>query len=86
MRKSVLTQIVISGLLFVLAAGCRSTAIIGHPAPGRTVGKGMPPGQAKKVYGHQSAKAFAPGQQKKNSGVINTQGNGKKYKKDKKSK
>lgn len=25
----------------------------------------MPPGQAKKVYGHQSAKAFAPGQQKK---------------------
>lgn len=25
----------------------------------------MPPGQAKKVYGQQSAKQFAPGQQKK---------------------
>ncbi len=27
--------------------------------------KGMPPGQAKKYYGEQSAKDFAPGQQKK---------------------
>ncbi len=27
--------------------------------------KGLPPGQAKKVYGTQSAKPFAPGQQKK---------------------
>lgn len=26
----------------------------------------LPPGQAKKIYGHQSAKAFAPGQQKNN--------------------
>lgn len=25
----------------------------------------LPPGQAKKIYGHKSAKAFAPGQQKK---------------------
>ncbi len=28
-------------------------------------GKQLPPGQAKKVYGTQSAKPFAPGQQKK---------------------
>ncbi|MDM1296026.1 quinol oxidase subunit 4 [Sphingobacterium sp. N143] len=28
-------------------------------------GKGMPPGQAKKYYGKQSARDFAPGQQKK---------------------
>ncbi|OOG18221.1 hypothetical protein BWD42_13245 [Sphingobacterium sp. CZ-UAM] len=27
--------------------------------------KGMPPGQAKKYYGEQSARDFAPGQQKK---------------------
>ncbi len=27
--------------------------------------RNLPPGHAKKVYGHQSAKAFAPGQQKK---------------------
>lgn len=26
---------------------------------------GLPPGQAKKIYGTQSAKPFAPGQQKK---------------------
>jgi hypothetical protein len=26
---------------------------------------GLPPGQAKKVYGHQSARVFAPGQRKK---------------------
>jgi hypothetical protein len=28
----------------------------------------LPPGQAKKVYGQQSAKEFAPGQQKKKGG------------------
>ncbi len=32
--------------------------------PNRNV-RNLPPGQAKKIYGHQSAKAFAPGQQKK---------------------
>ena len=31
--------------------------------------QGLPPGQAKKVYGTQSAKPFAPGQQKKNGGT-----------------
>ena len=29
--------------------------------------RNLPPGQAKKMYGHQSAKAFAPGQQKRRS-------------------
>jgi hypothetical protein len=29
----------------------------------------LPPGQAKKVYGQQSAKEFAPGQQKKKGGT-----------------
>ena len=30
----------------------------------------LPPGQAKKVAGQQSAKAFAPGQQKKKKTVV----------------
>ena len=30
--------------------------------------EGMPPGHAKKVYGHKSAKVFAPGQRKKQGG------------------
>lgn len=43
----------------------------------------MPPGQAKKVYGDQSAKAYAPGQQKKAGNVVyrtsesNSKSNGK---------
>ena len=36
--------------------------------------RNMPPGHAKKVYGHQSARDYAPGHQKKKS---------KKYKKNK---
>ncbi len=35
--------------------------------------RGLPPGQAKKVYGDQSARAYAPGQQKK---VSKGHGNG----------
>jgi hypothetical protein len=31
--------------------------------------QGLPPGQAKKVYGTRSAKPFAPGQQKKSGGT-----------------
>ena len=39
-------------------------AIVTTPAPA----KSLPPGQAKKVTGEQSAKAHAPGQLKKQSG------------------
>ncbi|GAA4300448.1 hypothetical protein [Nibribacter koreensis] len=54
------------------------------PLPGSTNStKGMPPGQAKKVYGDKSAKAYAPGQQKKKH---NGQGNGKGNSKGKKGK
>jgi len=56
----------------VLLASCRSSkTVVMRPAPSRTVvvqqpqPQPMPPGQAKKVYGSQSAKPFAPGQQKK---------------------
>jgi hypothetical protein len=55
------------------------------PLPGSSTSstKGMPPGQAKKVYGDKSAKAYAPGQQKKKH---NGQGNGKHKGKGKKGK
>jgi len=36
----------------------------GYPTS-RYPGGNLPPGHAKKVYGHKSAKVFAPGQQKK---------------------
>lgn len=55
--------------LLVFASSCHS------PSKSRTTviltnqSAKMPPGQAKKVYGHQSAKEFAPGQQKKKNGT-----------------
>ncbi len=52
----------------------------------RTSTEGMPPGQAKKVNGDQSARAYAPGQQKKNKGVGKGNGNGNKGGKKKKGK
>ncbi|WP_341842421.1 hypothetical protein [Chitinophaga caseinilytica] len=49
-------------LLFALAGTLMfgSCVVERHSHP-----HGMPPGQAKKVYGTKSAKPFAPGQQKK---------------------
>jgi len=44
-------------LLLIIASSCTYHS---HPQTG-----GLPPGQAKKVYGTQSAKPFAPGQRKK---------------------
>jgi hypothetical protein len=44
-------------LLLIIASSCTYQS---HPQTGN-----LPPGQAKKVYGTQSAKPFAPGQQKK---------------------
>jgi len=44
-------------LFIIIASSCSYES---HPSRG-----GMPPGQAKKVYGTQSAKPFAPGQRKK---------------------
>jgi len=58
----------------VVLASCHSShkTVVIRPVPNRTVvvvqqpqPQSMPPGQAKKVYGSQSAKPFAPGQQKK---------------------
>jgi len=44
-------------LLIIIASSCSYQS---HPQTGN-----LPPGQAKKVYGTQSSKPFAPGQRKK---------------------
>ena len=58
----------------VILVSCHSShkTVIVRPAPSTSVvvvqqpqPQSIPPGQAKKVYGSQSAKPFAPGQQKK---------------------
>jgi len=85
MRNRWLTPVFVLLFIMLVLAGCRSNrnvSVIRYPAQ-RTV-KHLPPGQAKKVYGHQSAKAFAPGQQKKqkhaavNQAKENKPGKGKK--------
>jgi hypothetical protein len=50
-------------LILFLAAGaasCRSHKPVASSSP-----RHLPPGHAKKLYGHRSARAFAPGQRKK---------------------
>ncbi len=46
-----------------------------HPGDDNRNGKGLPPGQAKKKYGSKSAKAYAPGQRKKNHSVFDHRNN-----------
>lgn len=67
MQTSKITRIAVVALvlLFLILSviSCSThTHIHNHPAPS---GKKIPPGQAKKMNGDQSAKAYAPGQQKK---------------------
>ena len=55
-------------LIFFLAAG---TASCRSHKPVATVGpRHLTPGHAKKLYGHRSARAFAPGQRKKKVVVV----------------
>ncbi|WP_223816120.1 hypothetical protein [Adhaeribacter rhizoryzae] len=63
MRIAFLSPLVLLLALVLTVSGCRTNQVARVYQP---AGKQLPPGQAKKVYGHQSAKAFAPGQQKKN--------------------
>lgn len=58
MRTRGICTILIAFITGIFLSGCVSTHHGRHP-------HGMPPGQAKKVYGTKSAKPFAPGQQKK---------------------
>ncbi|MCM0666533.1 hypothetical protein [Flavobacterium tyrosinilyticum] len=67
MQTSKITRIAVVALvlLFLVLSviSCSThTHVHNHPAPS---GKKMPPGQAKKMNGDKSAKAYAPGQQKK---------------------
>jgi len=70
-------------------SGTRTSKSQGTSFPGiyfpgaRTSTQGLPPGQAKKVNGDQSARAYAPGQQKKSN---NEKGNGNAKGKSKKAK
>lgn len=66
MKTRLITPVVLALGLLLSVSACRSNRIINKPVVINPGHKGMPPGQAKKVYGHQSARAFAPGQQKKN--------------------
>ncbi|MEZ0181464.1 MULTISPECIES: hypothetical protein [Flavobacterium] len=56
--------IIVMVILFVIisAISCSTHTHTYTPAPS---GKKIPPGQAKKMNGDKSAKAYAPGQQKK---------------------
>ncbi|UPZ13924.1 hypothetical protein [Flavobacterium humidisoli] len=67
MQTSKITRIavVVLVLLFLVLSviSCSThTHVHNHSAPS---GKKIPPGQAKKMNGDKSAKAYAPGQQKK---------------------
>ena len=80
MKTTKVLQAISLFLIFVIAVSCRSNrSTTGrqyprNPTPTETSTKtypvytdagNLPPGQAKKIYGGQSAKAYAPGQQKK---------------------
>jgi hypothetical protein len=86
MRKTVYSRIIGVALVLLVTAGCQNGVLISHPVPGHSAAKGLPPGQAKKIYGHQSARAFAPGQQKKSPAGVANQQKGNKHKKGKKKK
>jgi len=81
MKTTKVLQAISLLLIFVIAVSCRSnrsttgrqyprnppieTPTKTTPVPVYVDAGNLPPGQAKKVYGSQSAKAYAPGQQKK---------------------
>ncbi len=80
MKARQLLQIFIAFFISIVLFSCRSSR--------HTHKSSLPPGQAKKVYGHRSAKAFAPGQQKKkayhydNGRPSNNNKNKKKHRRD----
>jgi hypothetical protein len=66
-------------VLLILAVSCTKVVITASPKPTpKTTPKGkVPPGQAKKANGDQSAKKYAPGQQKKSGSSSNSKGKSK---------
>ncbi len=66
MQTSKFTKIaVIALVLLFLVLSVISCSTHTHTTTQTTTGKKIPPGQAKKASGSKSAKAYAPGQQKK---------------------
>lgn len=66
MQTSKFTKIaVIILVLLFLVLGVMSCSTHTHTYHSSTTTKKVPPGQAKKMSGDKSAKAYAPGQQKK---------------------
>ena len=57
MKNNILKISAMLAIVTILTTACSTTVAV---AP-----KKLPPGQAKKIAGTQSAKPFAPGQQKK---------------------
>lgn len=65
MQTSKITRIaVVALILLFLLLSVISCSVHSHTNT-TTTGKKIPPGQAKKMNGDKSAKAYAPGQQKK---------------------
>jgi hypothetical protein len=52
-------------LCVCIALAAQSCIVTKTKGPAPTANKSIPPGQAKKMTGSQSAKPYAPGQQKK---------------------
>jgi len=53
--------VLLLGIIVVLSTACSSKTVVVNSKPSGHI----PPGQAKKMTGSQSAKPYAPGQQKK---------------------
>lgn len=62
MRIKLILVLLVVVMTGITASSCRSTRVYPKPGVGNS---GLPPGQAKKIYGDKSAKKYAPGQQKK---------------------
>ena len=62
--KTHLLLLFVAALFLQVSTSCSRTRKVVIVKPVKT--KSLPPGQAKKITGSQSAKPYAPGQQKKN--------------------
>jgi hypothetical protein len=62
--KTYFLLLITAALFLQVSTGCSRTRKVVIVKPVKT--KSLPPGQAKKITGAQSAKPYAPGQQKKN--------------------
>lgn len=62
--KTYVLLLLAAALFLQVSTSCSRTRKVVIVKPVKT--KSLPPGQAKKITGSQSAKAYAPGQQKKN--------------------